>query len=156
MLLLTQGTKHAPLSHVSWNVWQNEELSWQDLEAYTSFPGTELCGTWHDKYTLLHQRMKRGELKPKYVTFQPEQEKGLGDQLNGMVTCFVSALLSDRMFVMTKGSLEAAFEPRFIDWRAGPEVPLNVTTTLRQGTHLFFCQTPTRGSRLDLLPIHVP
>lgn len=112
------------------------------MEAYTSFPGTDLCGTWHDNYTLLHRRMKLGELRPKYVTFQPEKEKGLGDQLNGMVTTFVSALLSDRMFVMTNGSLEAAFEPRFIDWRAGPDVPLRITTSRRQGTHLLAWQAP--------------
>lgn len=106
---------------------------WTDLEKYTDFPGPDLCGSWHVNYTLLHKRMRNKEIEPKFVTFQPENDKGLGDQLNGVVTTFISALLSDRAFVMTKSSLEAAFEPRFIDWRVGPDVPLKITTTLRQG-----------------------
>ena len=63
----------------------------------------------------------------KYLTFTciPGKCGGIGDLFIGFVSAFVVALMQNRILVLDYPFMEAAFLPSHIDWRLGPDVPMD-------------------------------
>jgi len=71
--------------------------------------------------------IRGGKAPKKYITYRPTGDEGLGDRLLGVVTTFVTALLTDRAIIIDDPFLSTSFQPEGVDWRVGPDVPLVVT-----------------------------
>lgn len=105
------------------------------------FPSSGICGTWPEPYARTHAQMRAGDLPPYYLTFRPTQG-GFPENLLGIVSAFVAALLSNRTFLIEPSanfSLGPSLLPSQIDWELKngtpgvPDVPLSVTARHRLG-----------------------
>lgn len=83
-----------------------------------------VCGYWQDDYIRLHNRILEGEQPPRYAVAVRATHKGLADQLLGIFTTFVYALLTQRAFQISEGvhrhkmPLETVYTQPSINWTA--------------------------------------
>lgn len=84
---------------------------------HVAFPGAEVCGYgWPASYAQLHDAIRAGELPARYITWSSE-DGGMGDQLLGIASVFIAALLTKRAIILKNPYLETVFEPAEVDWR---------------------------------------
>jgi len=98
------------------------------LKKHFSFQGAGKCGWWANGYETSAQAHQEGEAPAKYLTYTPFEQQGLGDRLLGLVSTFLTALVTDRALIIADPVLSQTFEPALVDWRVGPDVTLNITT----------------------------
>lgn len=90
-----------------------------------AFPGPKVCGGgWAEQYASRHRQIRAGKLPPRYLTFI-QYYGGLGAQLNGLVSSFLAALLTNRALVMESDSMWI-FDSGEVDLRMGPDVPVKI------------------------------
>lgn len=84
---------------------------------YVRFQGPAVCGSgWAESYARLHAGILAGELPASYITWSCEGQ-GLGDNLVGLASVFIAALMTQRAIILANHHLESVFEPAEVDWR---------------------------------------
>ncbi|KAI8142183.1 hypothetical protein BJV82DRAFT_615859 [Fennellomyces sp. T-0311] len=134
------------INQASGEDYNNYCSSWNPSTGFENAKEENTCGVWQEQYYDLHQqrleqlqRLKAGdfesfghESKPEYVSYicasDPKNRGshgcgGLADRMNGMVSTFFYALLTDRAYLANWQDplpLETLFEKPSIDWSFNP------------------------------------
>lgn len=107
------------------------QLAEEFVQRWIHMPSPAVCGTWQEKYANLHRSIRSGKQPKFYITFNGFLEPrlgiataGMGDYLQGMVTTFLLALVTNRSFIMHESPLTEVVDHHYIDWRLRGDVPM--------------------------------
>ena len=95
---------------------------------------SEHCGSWRQKYIEFHENTLNGKCPPRYL-ISLAGRCGMADNISGLITQFLFALLSQRAFQrLSYGSL-----PNFLDAYDSPNINWTVSGVPKK---LYACMTP--------------